>query len=139
MLTLTCCQDHILAENIWFVCSETSWSGDERRCHRCRTNEQLKIELLSQWKLEADSRKLPRKCVAPCVTDRGQSISISLISASANVSHSHASSDRSHSLIFLLLRERVHSCFSPFSYSHPCYESCVSQRPIPDRVYQSTK
>ena len=24
MLTLTCCQDHILTENIWFVCSETS-------------------------------------------------------------------------------------------------------------------
>ena len=22
MLTLTCCQDHILTENIWFVCSE---------------------------------------------------------------------------------------------------------------------
>ena len=23
MLTLTCCQDHILTEDIWFVCSET--------------------------------------------------------------------------------------------------------------------
>ena len=62
MLTLTCCQDHILTENIWFVCLETSYSGDERRCHRCgttdRTNKQkLKIELLSQWKLEAESRK----------------------------------------------------------------------------------
>ena len=38
MLTLTCCQDHILTENIWFVCSEASYSGDERRCHRCGTN-----------------------------------------------------------------------------------------------------
>ena len=59
MLTLKCCQDHILTENIWFVCSETSYSGDERTCHRCGTNdddEQLKIELLSQWKLEAESR-----------------------------------------------------------------------------------
>ena len=28
MKTLTCCQDHILTENIWFVCSETSYSGD---------------------------------------------------------------------------------------------------------------
>ena len=58
MLTLTCCQDHILTENIWFVCSETSYSGYERRCYRCgtTTNEQLKIELLSQWKLEAESR-----------------------------------------------------------------------------------
>ena len=60
MLTLTCCQDHILTENIWFVCSETSYSGYERRCYRCGTNkqttEQLKIELLRQWKPEAESR-----------------------------------------------------------------------------------
>ena len=40
MLTLTCCQDHILTENIWFVCSEASHSGDERRCYRCGTNDQ---------------------------------------------------------------------------------------------------
>ena len=38
MLTLTCCQDHILTENIWFVWSETSYSGDGRRCHGCGTN-----------------------------------------------------------------------------------------------------
>ena len=61
-MTLKCCQDHILTENIWFVCSETSYSGDERRCYQCGTNnkrtneQQLKIELLSQWKLEAESR-----------------------------------------------------------------------------------
>ena len=36
---LTCCQDHMLTENIWFVWSETSYSGDERRCYRCGTNE----------------------------------------------------------------------------------------------------
>ena len=49
-MTLTCCQDHILTENIWFVWSETSYCGDERRCYRCGTNEQtLKIELLSQY------------------------------------------------------------------------------------------
>ena len=29
-MTLTCCQDHMLTENIWFVWSETSYSGDER-------------------------------------------------------------------------------------------------------------
>ena len=40
MKTLTCCQDHILTENIWFVCSEISYSGDERRCYRCGTNKQ---------------------------------------------------------------------------------------------------
>ena len=31
MFTLTCSQDHILTENIWFVFSETTYSGDERR------------------------------------------------------------------------------------------------------------
>ena len=36
-MTLTSCQDHILTENIWFVCSKTSYSGDERRCYRCGT------------------------------------------------------------------------------------------------------
>ena len=59
MLTLTCCQDHILTENIRFVWSETLYCGDERRCHRCGTNDDkrtLKIELLSQWKLEAEFR-----------------------------------------------------------------------------------
>ena len=59
MLTLTCCQDHILTENIWFVCSETSYSGDVTDAGR-PTNEQLKIELLSQWKLEAESRNLQK-------------------------------------------------------------------------------
>ena len=57
-MTLTCCQDHVLTENIWFVWSETSYSGDERMCNGCGTNDQtLKIELLSQWKLEAEFRK----------------------------------------------------------------------------------
>ena len=37
-MTLTCCQDHILTENIWFVWSETSYSGDKWRCYRCGTN-----------------------------------------------------------------------------------------------------
>ena len=64
-MTLTCCQDYILTENIWFVWSETSYSGDERRCNGCGTNERtndertLKIELLSQWKLEAEFRNFP--------------------------------------------------------------------------------
>ena len=60
-MTLTCCQDHILTENIWFVWSETSYCGDKMRCYNAgrtdgQTNEQLKIELLSQWKLEAEFR-----------------------------------------------------------------------------------
>ena len=59
-MTLTCCQDHILTENIWFVWSKTSYIGDERRCYRCRTNNKrtVKIELLSQWKLEAEFRNI---------------------------------------------------------------------------------
>ena len=58
MLTLTCCQDHILTENIWFVWSKTSNCGNE--CYRCGTNNKqtLKIELLSQWKLEAEFRNI---------------------------------------------------------------------------------
>ena len=43
MLTLTCCQDHILTENIWFECSETSYSGEERRFYRCGTNDEQPI------------------------------------------------------------------------------------------------
>ena len=36
-MTLTCSQDHILTENVWFVWSKTSYSGDERRCDGCGT------------------------------------------------------------------------------------------------------
>ena len=56
-MLLTHCQDHILAENIWFVWSRTADSGDKWRCYRCgtygrQTNEQGKIGLLSQWMLD---------------------------------------------------------------------------------------
>ena len=73
MLTLTCCQDHILTENIWFVCSETSYSGVERRCYYAwrRTNKQLKIELLSQWKLEAESRNVTLQDLAKLALPKG--------------------------------------------------------------------
>ena len=54
MLTLTCCQDHILTENIWFVCSETSYSGDVTDAGQTNKRQTLKIELLSQ----AESRNL---------------------------------------------------------------------------------
>ena len=50
MMMMTRCQDHILTENIWFVWSRTSYSGDKWRCHRCGTTKrQGKIGLLSQW------------------------------------------------------------------------------------------
>ena len=66
MLTLTCCQDHILLENIWFVCSETSYSGDERRCYRCGTTDRTTEDRATQpmeWKLEAESRNF-NKCAS---------------------------------------------------------------------------
>ena len=43
-MTLTCCQDHLLTENIWFVWSETSYSGDERRCNTDAGRTTTKIE-----------------------------------------------------------------------------------------------
>ena len=74
MMTLTCCQDHILTEYIWFVWSKTSYIGDERRCYRCGTNDDrqtnqqtMKKELLSQWKLEAEFRNKPSD-VAPWIS-----------------------------------------------------------------------
>ena len=39
MLTLTCCQDHILTENIWFVWSQTSYSGDKWTSYECGTDD----------------------------------------------------------------------------------------------------
>ena len=39
MMTLTCCQDHILTENIWFAWSETSYGEDKCRCHLCGTGQ----------------------------------------------------------------------------------------------------
>ena len=53
MLTLTCCQDHILTENIWFVCLETSYSGDEMRCYRCGTTNRTKTEDRATQPMEA--------------------------------------------------------------------------------------
>ena len=50
---------HLLSENIWFVWSKASYSGDKWRCHRCgtdgRTNERQtaesrnNIQFLSSW------------------------------------------------------------------------------------------
>ena len=40
---------HKLSENIWFVRSKTSYSGDKWRCYRCGTDGQVKIVLLSFW------------------------------------------------------------------------------------------
>ena len=54
--TVTHCQDHILKGYIWFVWSSTPYSGDKWEIPtgnvtyvRQTTNEQGKIELLSQW------------------------------------------------------------------------------------------
>ena len=46
---------HKLSENVWFVWSKTSYSGEKWRCHRSgRTNKQQgKIELLSFWSVRS--------------------------------------------------------------------------------------
>ena len=43
---------HKLSENIWFVWSKTSYSGDKWRCHRCGTPNNGKIGLLSLWSVK---------------------------------------------------------------------------------------
>ena len=59
-MTLTCCQDHILTEHKWFVWSKTSDSGVVEmlplRDERTNDKQTVKIELLSQWMLEAEFR-----------------------------------------------------------------------------------
>ena len=52
-MTLTCCQDHILTENIWFEWSETSYSGNKMRLYNARRtnnddNEQTSEERATQ-------------------------------------------------------------------------------------------
>ena len=83
MLTLTCCQDQILTENIWFVCLETSNSGDERRCHGCGTTNNRTTEDRATQPMEAGgwvsqywwrtgkktTCTLPRQCGAPRLED----------------------------------------------------------------------
>ena len=50
-MMMTRCQDHISTENIWFVWSKTSYSGDKWRCNGCGTNDEQTREdrALSQW------------------------------------------------------------------------------------------
>ena len=54
--TTTYFQDHILTENIKFVWSKTSYSGDKTGCHQAgrtnQPNEKGKIEPLGSWKAE---------------------------------------------------------------------------------------
>ena len=52
-MMLTRWQDHILTENIWFVWSETSYSGNERMCHGCGTNERTNSEDRATQPMEA--------------------------------------------------------------------------------------
>ena len=54
-------------EYIWFVCSETSYSGEERICYRCRTNNEEPItEDRATQPMEAGgwvSQMVPKKAV----------------------------------------------------------------------------
>ena len=42
---------HELSENLWFVWSKTSYSGDKWRCYRCGTREDSATQLLICVKL----------------------------------------------------------------------------------------
>ena len=56
MMTITHCQDHILTENIWYVWSTTSYSGDKRRCYQMgqmdKKREDRSTQPLDCWKAE---------------------------------------------------------------------------------------
>ena len=133
-MTLTCCQDHILTENIWFVWSETSYSGDERRCHGCGTNDErtVKIELLSQWKLEAEFRNIVMSGVRT-VLDSWHLTKVSLDAGRGLKEEKHA---------FLLMRpNRLKSKFEgKLSTDCPHQSAPVSSfRPMPPTVEEEYK
>ena len=57
MMTPTCCQDHILTENIWFVWSKTSNCGDKVEMLSMQDNERTNIQdraYQPKWMLEAE-------------------------------------------------------------------------------------
>ena len=59
---MTRCQDHISTENIWFVWSKTSYSGDKWRCHGCRTygrtnKEDSATQPMDCWRLSLANTK----------------------------------------------------------------------------------
>ena len=59
-MTLKCCQDNILTENIWFYGLKhhiVEMRGDVTNAGGTN-NEQVRIELLSQWILEAEFHKI---------------------------------------------------------------------------------
>ena len=58
MMTMTWCQDLIITENVWFAWSNSSYSGDKWRCHRCgtndeRTREDSATQPMDSWKAES--------------------------------------------------------------------------------------
>ena len=60
MMTLTCCQDHIITENIWFVWSKTSDSGDvtmrdddNRRTREDRAKGRLSIPMRMNFRIKS--------------------------------------------------------------------------------------
>ena len=59
-MTLTCCQDHILTDMVCMVYSHIVEMRDRvtDAGQTMTNNKQVKIELLSQWKLEAEFRNI---------------------------------------------------------------------------------
>ena len=51
LMLLKHCQDDILTENIWFIWSKTSHSGDKWRCYRCGTDGRRRTDA-GRWVLQ---------------------------------------------------------------------------------------
>ena len=59
MITLTCCHDHIVTENIWFVWSKTSEiSGDVTIRDNKQTHSKDRATQSMQWMHVAEFRKM---------------------------------------------------------------------------------
>ena len=53
MMTWTCCQDHILTGNIWFVWSKTSYCGDKVEMSHMRDEQPTNSEDRATQPMEA--------------------------------------------------------------------------------------
>ena len=68
ILTLTCCQDHTYPHRKYMVCmvwNIIQWRWEEVSRMRDDDEQYVKIELLSQWKLEAEFRNNFQHCHTP--------------------------------------------------------------------------
>ena len=67
-MLLTHCRDHFLTENIWFVWSRTSYSGDKWRCHHAdgrQTSEYSATQSMDSVRLSFEITLCDRMCKSP--------------------------------------------------------------------------